>query len=117
MRPSWKTALSVRILDAISHSLIRSEESQVATYQIGYIALIVVQQLVIVGLLFGVAQLLHERHCLRGRLVRIRVAMGGADLSPARQEMASPQLQDLLLDPHMNQAAETGARVLASVDG
>jgi hypothetical protein len=73
--------------------------------------------LVIVGLFFGIAQLFHEQHRLRSRLVRIRVVMGGADLSLPKQETASPQLQELLFEPRREQAAKTDSHVLTSVDG
>jgi hypothetical protein len=86
------------------------------THPFGYITVILIQQLVIVGLFCGVARLLEEQRSLRSRLVRIRVVMGGADLSPARQEMASPELQELLFEPRIEQSAETDARVLAGVD-
>jgi hypothetical protein len=87
------------------------------THPFGYITIIVIQQLVLVGLFLGIGRLFQEQHRLRSRLTRIRIVMGGAEMNPARHIIASPQLQELLFEPGMEQSAETGARVLAGVDG
>jgi hypothetical protein len=88
------------------------------THPFGYIAIIVVQQLVIVGLFFGISRLLQELDRLRGG-ARIRTALKNADPSLAGCEAAGPEFPELRSKPApelaRGRAEENDARILANV--
>ena len=88
------------------------------THPFGYLAIIVVQQLVIVGLFFGISRLLQELDRLRGG-ARIRTALKNAGPGLAGYELASPEFPELRSEsapePTGARAEENDARILASV--
>ena len=89
------------------------------THPFGYITIIVVQQLVIVGLFFGVAQLLRELDRLR-RGAKIWNVVENADLSPGEHQLANsqpPQLPSKLARKLAGaRAVEHGACILTGVE-
>jgi hypothetical protein len=86
----------------------------------GYVAVIVIQQLAIIGLFWGIVLLLQKLDCLR-RGVKIRTALEKADLSLAGYAVASSQSPKLRSEPATESAAkravEDSARSLTSVKG
>lgn len=86
----------------------------------GYVAVIVIQQLAIIGLFWGIVLLLQKLDRLR-RGVKIRTALEKADLSRAGCALASSQSPKLRSEPAAESAAkravENNARSLTSVKG
>lgn len=64
------------------------------THPFGYITAIVFQQLMIVGLFWGIVQLFHENHHLR-RLARFQARLDSTDLNLAGHGIVTPQFQEL----------------------
>jgi hypothetical protein len=84
------------------------------THSFGYIAVIVLQQLTIVGLLWGMVLLLREVERLR-RGFKIRTALENVDLHPAGQKLARPQFQELRAGPAVELALEHAMKRVACV--
>jgi hypothetical protein len=90
----------------------------IGTQPSAYIALIVIQQLTIVGLFWGILLLLLKLRRLQ-RGFRIRAVLDNAHLSFAGYGLASPHFRDLLSaparEPARERAVEDEARNLISM--
>ena len=86
-----------------------------ATHLFGYIAVILIQQLMIVGLAFGIVQLFDRQRHLR-RLNRTADDRNSAELKLTGHELGSPQPEDLLSEPAMDLQISKDVRLLTSVD-
>jgi hypothetical protein len=84
----------------------------------GYVAVIVIQQLAIIGLFWGIVLLLQKLDRLR-RGVKIRTALEKADLRLAGYGLASSQPPELRSEPATvlagKRALKDDARILTSV--
>jgi len=68
------------------------------THLLGYVAIILFQQLMIVGLCFGIVQLFHKRHHLR-RLSRTLAERRFAELKLGRHDLETPRFRDSIAEP------------------
>jgi hypothetical protein len=90
----------------------------IGTQPSAYLALIVVQQVTIMGLFWGIMLLLQRLHRLQ-RGFRIRAVLENANLNFAGCGLANPHFQDLLStpakEPARERAVEDAAGILVSM--